>query len=164
MAACDPGGRPLYAAHADLDWPVEPHLALWFGLTLLREFRGDGHIAATLVGRADRARGPGHPHRHRHRLHRAGRQGDPGLERGRSGRAAVAGLAARGLMTPDGGLTEQGTALRAAIESATDERAAAPWDALGEVGASRLAEIGRPLARRGGRERRLPGRRLRPRR
>ena len=47
-AACDPAGRPLYAAHADLEWPVEPHLALWFGLTLLREFRGDGHIAATL--------------------------------------------------------------------------------------------------------------------
>ena len=48
VAACDPAGRPLYAAHADLAWPAEPHLALWFGLTLLREFRGDGHIAATL--------------------------------------------------------------------------------------------------------------------
>ena len=46
--ACDPAGRPLYAAHADLDWPDEPHLALWHGLTLLREHRGDGHIAALL--------------------------------------------------------------------------------------------------------------------
>jgi len=48
VGACDPAGRPLYAAHADLDWPEVPHLALWHGLTLLREYRGDGHIAALL--------------------------------------------------------------------------------------------------------------------
>ncbi len=48
VTACDPAGRPLYAAHADLDWPEAPHLALWHGLTLLREYRGDGHIAALL--------------------------------------------------------------------------------------------------------------------
>lgn len=38
--------RPLYAAHADLQWPSEPHLAMWHGLTLLREHRGDGHLIA----------------------------------------------------------------------------------------------------------------------
>ena len=43
-----PRGRTLYAAHADLAWPDEPHLALWHGLTLLREHRGDGHVAALL--------------------------------------------------------------------------------------------------------------------
>ncbi|MCQ0019585.1 hypothetical protein LUX39_42275 [Actinomadura madurae] len=38
-------GRPLYAAHAALPWPDEPILQLWWAQTLLREFRGDGHIA-----------------------------------------------------------------------------------------------------------------------
>jgi hypothetical protein len=39
-------GRPLFAGHAQLDWPDEPHLVLWHAQTLLREYRGDGHIAA----------------------------------------------------------------------------------------------------------------------
>jgi hypothetical protein len=146
-AACDPAGRPLYAGHADLDWPIEPHLALWFGLTLLREFRGDGHIATTLAAGltglealvTHTATGTGFT--------------EPAAKatRGWSDEqwaGAVAGLAGRGLVTADGTLTETGTALRSRIESATDERAAAPWDALGEVGTSRLAEIGKPLARR----------------
>ena len=32
-----------------LPWPDEPHLVLWHAQTLLREFRGDGHIAALTV-------------------------------------------------------------------------------------------------------------------
>src|SRR5688500_14983556 len=47
-AVLTPEGRPLYAAHADLPWPEEPLLALWHGATLLREYRGDGHIAVLL--------------------------------------------------------------------------------------------------------------------
>src|SRR3954462_12050805 len=43
-----PEARPLYAAHADLPWPEEPLLQLWFGATLLREHRGDGHLTALL--------------------------------------------------------------------------------------------------------------------
>ena len=161
VAACDPAGRPLYAAHADLAWPTEPHLALWFGLTLLREFRGDGHIAATLSAGLNglealvthTATGTGFT--------------EPAAKATRAWSdeqwaAAVAGLAGRGLMTPDGALTDAGTALRAEIESATDERAAAPWDALGEVGTSRLAEIGKPLARQAVAQRRLPRRGVRP--
>src|SRR5665213_1794796 len=38
-------GRPLFAGHADLPWPDEPLERLWHAQTLLREFRGDGHIA-----------------------------------------------------------------------------------------------------------------------
>jgi len=45
-AAAWPHGRPLYAAHAELPWPDRPHLVLWHAQTLLREFRGDGHVAA----------------------------------------------------------------------------------------------------------------------
>ena len=44
-----PEGRPLFAGHAALPWPAEPHLVLWHAQALLREFRGDGHVAL-LVG------------------------------------------------------------------------------------------------------------------
>ncbi len=42
-------GRPIAAANAALEWPDEPHLVLWQATTILRESRGDGHVAA-LVG------------------------------------------------------------------------------------------------------------------
>src|SRR3954454_164342 len=44
-----PEGPPLYAGHAALPWPAEPVLQVWHGATLLREHRGDGHIAALLA-------------------------------------------------------------------------------------------------------------------
>ena len=40
---------PLAAAHAAVPRPDEPHLALWHAVTVLREHRGDGHVAC-LVG------------------------------------------------------------------------------------------------------------------
>ncbi len=50
LVACEqPEGRPLFAGHANLPWPTEPHLVLWHAQSLLREFRGDGHIAALTV-------------------------------------------------------------------------------------------------------------------
>lgn len=147
LEGCDPAGRPLYAGHADLDWPTEPHLALWHGLTLLREHRGDGHVAALLAAGlsgvealvSHTATGSGFT--------------QPAAQATRSWSdeewgAAVASLSARGLMEPRGTLTEQGVAMRAAVESATDELAAAPWDLLGETGTARLKEIGKPLVRR----------------
>ncbi|MCY7396182.1 MAG: hypothetical protein LH468_08550 [Nocardioides sp.] len=146
VAGCYPAGRALYAAHADLAWPDEPHLALWHGLTLLREHRGDGHVAA-LLGHglsgiealvSHTATGTGFTH--------------PAAQatRGWSDDAwsgAVAALAGRGLMNHDGTLTAAGVALRTAVESSTDELAAAPWDVLGESGAARLHDICRPLVR-----------------
>ena len=45
-AECRPEGRALYAGHAAQAWDAQPHLALWQAVTLLREYRGDGHIAA----------------------------------------------------------------------------------------------------------------------
>ncbi len=56
------GSRPKVArrradrftpAMRHLDYPDEPHLALWHSLSLLREFRGDGHIAALVVTEHD---------------------------------------------------------------------------------------------------------------
>ena len=42
-------GRPLAAAHADVAWPSAPHLVLWHAQSILREYRGDGHIAQLVV-------------------------------------------------------------------------------------------------------------------
>lgn len=49
VAVRHPQGRPLFAAHAALPWPSPPHMVLWHAQTLLREFRGDGHVAALLT-------------------------------------------------------------------------------------------------------------------
>ena len=45
----DLAGRPLAAAHAALARPHEPLAGLWHDCTVLREHRGDGHLAAVLA-------------------------------------------------------------------------------------------------------------------
>ena len=143
-AGCTVAGRPLYAAHADLPWPDEAHMALFHALTLLREHRGDGHVAA-LIGSdlsgiealvTHTATGKGFT--------------QPAAQATRAWSdedwsAAVAGLAERGLMTTEGGLTEDGVALRTHVERRTEESAFAPWETLGEAGTARLTELCRPL-------------------
>jgi hypothetical protein len=50
MAAAAPrAGRALFAATAALPRPADPVDALWFDVTALREFRGDGHVAALVA-------------------------------------------------------------------------------------------------------------------
>ena len=146
VTACDPAGRPLYAAHADLAWPEEPHLALWHGLTLLREYRGDGHIAAllsaglngleSLVSHTVTGTGFTVPAA---QLTRAWSEDQWA--------AACASLKERGLLDDAGALTPDGEALRVSIETATDELAAAPWDVIGEAGTKRLKEVGMPMVK-----------------
>lgn len=141
---CTPYGRPLYAAHADLPWPEEPHLALWHAITLLREFRGDGHIAV-LVGEEVTGLEAAV-------LHVA--LGDTWTRKGlQATRAysdeewdtAVAGLGDRGWLTPDGQFTDAGRAHRQRVEDATDRLALPAWQAVGEDGAARLRAVVRPL-------------------
>jgi len=43
--SADLDGRPLFAANLALDWPDEPVAKLWHAVTLLREQRGDAHVA-----------------------------------------------------------------------------------------------------------------------
>jgi hypothetical protein len=50
---CSRSARPLYSAHADLPVPDAPHLAFWHAATLLREHRGDGHLAALVTAGLD---------------------------------------------------------------------------------------------------------------
>src|SRR5579875_1029445 len=112
-------GRPLYAAHADLPWPDEPHLALWHAITLLREFRGDGHVAVLLshgVSGLDALI-----------THTATGRGfvEPAARATRgwpdeAWTAAVGDLQARGLLDESGALTTAGQALRDSVEAGTD--------------------------------------------
>jgi hypothetical protein len=41
------------AAYADLPWPPDPVGRLWHAATILREHRGDGHVAALLTAGVD---------------------------------------------------------------------------------------------------------------
>jgi hypothetical protein len=136
MEGRDPSGRPLFAAHATIPWPEEPHLALWHAATLYREFRGDGHVACLLSEGIDGCEA--------HVL-AAGAGQLPGSflreYRGWSEEewAAAAGrLAARGWVEGDGSLTEAGRAAREAHERRTDDLAMAPWRHLGDDGCARL--------------------------
>jgi len=146
MEGQDPAGRPLFAAHAALPWPEEPHLALWHGATLYREFRGDGHVACLLTDDV------GGLEAH---LLAAGAGQLPGSflrqYRGWSEEewaGAAAGLQARGWLAPDGSLTEAGRAARDDRERRTDELAAAPWERLGTAGCDRLlALLAEPVRR-----------------
>ncbi|MFB7611821.1 SCO6745 family protein [Streptomyces gardneri] len=131
-------GRPLAAANAALPWPEAPHLVLWQAATILREHRGDGHLAALLVAGLD-------PVEALVSFAAVGAAPEAVFEsRGWSAvewSAARARLVARGVLGADGAVTEEGRALRAQVESRTDELAAAPWDALGPDGTARLAEL-----------------------
>ena len=42
-------GRPMAAAQSGLERPHEPLAALWHDCTVLREYRGDSHLAAVAV-------------------------------------------------------------------------------------------------------------------
>ncbi len=136
--AVDTAGRPLAAANAALPWPDAPHLVLWQAATVLREHRGDGHVAALLASGLDPVEAL---------------VGFAGIGAASAGTfrsrgwseeewsAAGERLVARGLLDEDAVATGAGRALRAGIERRTDELAAAPWRALGSEGTARLAEL-----------------------
>jgi hypothetical protein len=139
-------GRPLFAAHAALPWPQDPHLQLFHAQTLLREHRGDGHIAALVLADLDPlealvtylAQGEGM----NEEMTRA--------TRGWSDAEWVAGVQRareRGLIDADGKFTDAGTAQREAIEQQTDAAAAAPYRHLGEDRTQRLRDLVRPWSR-----------------
>ncbi|WP_052499123.1 SCO6745 family protein [Streptomyces vietnamensis] len=131
-------GRPLAAAHAELPWPEAPHLVLWQAATILREHRGDGHIAALIAAGLD-------PAESLVSFAAVGAAPEPVFEsRGWSEDAWAAArerLTARGLLATDGAATAEGHALRAEVERRTDELAAGPWTALGPEATTRLADL-----------------------
>lgn len=142
--AADLTGRGLAAANAALETPGTPFAALWQALTVLREHRGDGHVALLtardvppvealvlfaawqdLVSRGF--------------LQRSRLWDDDAWE------AAERRLAGAGWLDGQGGLTEAGRERRDGLEQRTDELAAGPWRALGAADALRLFDLLRPL-------------------
>ncbi|QRP44985.1 hypothetical protein [Amycolatopsis sp. FDAARGOS 1241] len=143
---CPPEGRALYAGHASLAWPVKPHLVLWHALTLLREHRGDAHVAALLLHGLTGldalvthvASGAGFtPEMAKRTRGWSEQQWD----------AAVNRLSRQGVIGPDGDLTDKGADLRERVEAATNAASEEPWTHLGEEKSIRLAELCRPLSR-----------------
>ncbi|MEU9984481.1 hypothetical protein [Streptomyces sp. NPDC050856] len=140
--ACTRHARPLYAAHADLPVPEQPHLAYWHAATLLREHRGDAHLAALLsVGLDPLEALVSHT--------ATGKGMAPGWILSTRGwrradwDAAAERLRGRGLLDGEGRLTEAGAALRDELEDHTDRLDSAPYEHLGAEDVERLTGLGR---------------------
>lgn len=134
-------GRPLYAGHAELTWPDSAHGQLWHAITLLREYRGDGHIAALVSHGLSGAEAL--------ITHIATGTGfDPAFGRKLRGWSqqqwdeTVDALRTRDLLDDTGALTAAGSDLRTRIEDLTDELAHAPWRTLSDDEVQELAALG----------------------
>ena len=151
LRACErTEGRPLFAGHADLAWPDGPVETLWHAQTLLREFRGDGHIAMLVDREIDGVEALV--------LHEATAELPMNLLRQTRGwtdgewAAAAARLVERGWLRPEAtaehlALSEEGARVRNAIEEATDRLAVHAYEALGEEGCEQLRGLARPFSR-----------------
>lgn len=130
-----PEGKPLYAGLLGLGLPGEPLADAWRLADMLREYRGDAHIAAWTSAVLDATEiglltEPywGIPLR---TYVRTRAWSDEQLD------AAESRLVARGLLA-DGALTGEGRALRESLEAATDAQCAPMLDALGDEGLEEL--------------------------
>ena len=137
LAACErPEGRALFAGHAQLDWPEDPHLVLWHAQTLLREFRGDGHVAAlTAQGLSGCEALITHA--------AAGEISGDVLKSSRQRTdedwaTAHDSLRSRGWLDAEGAFTDAGRKGRQWIEERTDELAVLPYAAIGEDACAQL--------------------------
>jgi hypothetical protein len=139
-------GRPLFAANLALDWPDDPVARLWHAVTLLREQRGDGHVAvlATL----------GVSGRECNVLHAAaGRVPKEMIMRSRDYDEAqwdhyCSRLASRGLLDGDSALTDAGRELKQRIEDTTDRLALSALEALSDDEVGRLFGALTPITRK----------------
>jgi hypothetical protein len=130
-------GRVMYAGWRTLPVPSDPVTRLWHSATMLREHRGDGHVAALLGARIGGAEAHVlsalemgiHPPESFGRIHH--------LPKERLAEV-MDGLRERGLVDSDGWFTDAGRETKQRIEDLTDELAAAPYDALS---AAELAEL-----------------------
>jgi hypothetical protein len=137
-------GRPMYAALRALPIPDDVVARLFHAASLLREHRGDGHIAALMV------EGVGGLEAH---ILFALDLGMPAEKFGRVHHlpapqlaAGIDGLRDRGLIGDDGWLTEQGRAVRQRVEALTDDLAAKPYESLEPGELDELIATLEPLA------------------
>jgi hypothetical protein len=138
-------GRPLFAANVALPWPDEPLAALWHATTLLREQRGDAHVAVLAAA--------GISGRESNVLHAAA----GGVPRDYIARTRdydettwhyhEQRLAERGLLNDDGSPTAAGRQLKDHIESSTDALALSALDALSDDEVESLFQALTPITR-----------------
>ncbi|HXY66724.1 MAG TPA: hypothetical protein VEI45_20730 [Mycobacterium sp.] len=138
-------GRPLFAANRALPWPDDPLAALWHAATLLREQRGDAHVAvlaaAGISGRECNvlhAAAAGVPRDYIART----RDYDDEAWRHHEQR-----LAERGLLNDDGPITAAGQELKDTIESTTDALSLSALDALSDDEVEALFQALTPITR-----------------
>ena len=137
-------GRVLYAGLRALPVPEDPVARLWHAATLLREHRGDGHIAALV--------GEGIGGTQAHVLH-ALAEGIPAEKFGRVHHlpparlaAVVDGMRARGLIDAFGWLSDAGRETKDRIESRTDDLAAPAYASLNPSELDQLIADLEPIA------------------
>ena len=122
-------GRVMYAALRTLPLPEEPVARLWHAANMLREHRGDGHVAALVaehIGGTEAhvlsALAVGiYPAETFGRIHH--------LPKARLA-AVMDGLRARGLVDASGHFTDAGRECKERIEARTDDLATAPYEGL----------------------------------
>jgi hypothetical protein len=140
-------GRAMYAALRALPVPEEPVARLWHAANMLREHRGDGHIAALL------AEGVNGTEAH------VFLAVDAGIEPPESfGRihhlpppylaAVMDGLRARGLLDERSRFTAAGRAAKDRIEELTDRLAQPPYDGLSPAELDEVDAVLAPIAAR----------------
>src|SRR4051812_37077089 len=122
------GGGRLSAAFWALPAPDDGVARLFHAASLLREHRGDGHIAALMIEGVGRLEA--------HVLYALGTD-TPAEKFGRIHHlppsqlaAVIDGMRDRGLIGADGWLTEQGRAVQQRVEALTDDLAAKPYESL----------------------------------
>lgn len=139
-------GRPLAAANASVALPDGPYSRAWQALAVLREHRGDGHVALLTAAGLDPVEtlvmmvGWEGSSLSRRFLQKSRLWSDEDWD------GAIERLVARGLTTDDSELTAEGADLREQIEVNTDRLAAEPYQRMGDGGLQRLFDLVRPLA------------------
>jgi hypothetical protein len=140
VAALDHSGRILGAVNAALPRPDDPYARLWLAATIVREHRGDGHIAALVaagLGACETI-----AWRSATDLERSVLQPARGWTDEEWG-AALAGLTERGWLDSSGQPTALGVEAFRDIELRTDLTAAPAWRG---VDVERLDEVLGPLS------------------
>lgn len=145
--AARPEGRALFAAHAGLEWPDQPLQRWWHVITLMREFRGDAHVAALMLEGINGTEAVvTHVADGSARLPRSLMQATRGWTDEEWADASER-LRSRGILGEGETLTEAGAALREHIETMTDRASAQPWEALTDDEMAWLTEAVRPFAK-----------------
>lgn len=145
VRGADTPGRVMYAAHAALPMPEQPHLALFWATAALREYRGDAHNIALAYAEVDGCEA--------HVLLEALAlvPSDQRVYRGwddADWAAAGERLRDRGWLDAEGRITPRGRRARADIERETDRLSVSPWLHLGDDASQRLATLLTPLTAR----------------